>query len=250
MNVDSKNSIRFASINIEGDTNLQRVLSFLRDFKPDVVCFQELVASSVRFFEDELGMKGHFLPMSKYNIRPTDMTSPIGAWGVGIYSALPVHHAHSAYYYGGSGDLPTLIHRNEETLWRGLLHLSVEKSGQSFTVAVTHFTRTNDGSASDKQREDMKNLLALLANIPDVILCGDFNAPRGGEIFGILADKYTDNIPPHYTSSLDPNLHRLRNSKQLMVDGLFTTPEYRVSEAKLTEGVSDHKAVTAVIAKN
>jgi endonuclease/exonuclease/phosphatase family metal-dependent hydrolase len=93
----------------------------------------------------------------------------------------------------------------------------------------------------------MKNLLALLAKTPELILCGDFNAPRGGEIFKMLADKYKDNIPPEYDSSLDTELHRIGKIKKLMVDGLFTTSAYIVSDVKLSEGVSDHKAVTAII---
>ncbi len=34
-----------------------------------------------------------------------------------------------------------------------------------------------------------------------------------------------------------------------MVDGLFSTPDYAVSEARLHQGVSDHCAITAVVRK-
>ena len=244
-----KNSIRLASINIEGDTHRDEVISFLKDFKPDVVCLQELVVSSVSFFEEALDMKGYFLPMAKYHILPRDLASPIAPWGVGIFSSLPISDISSRYYCDGSGNLQLAVLGKEETLRRGLLQVTIKKSDEFYTIASTHFTRTPDGSASDKQKKDMKNLLAILEGTPELIFCGDFNAPRGGEIFGLLSEKYKDNIPLQYQSSLDPELHKLKNSKLLMVDGLFTTPQYKVSEVKLSDEVSDHMAITALIYK-
>ncbi len=236
-------TLRFASINIEGDKNLDKVLAFLKNFGPDVVCFQELWEPRVEFFEKALGMKGIFLPMSKDNRENQNVL-----FGVGLYSALPVRNVRSEYYYGGEGSMPTFKAGNEKTIWRGILEATVEKEGESFTVATTHFTRTPDGSTSDKQREDLKKLLGIFQNTPELILCGDFNAPRGGEIFTALSTRFKDNIPPSYESSLDPKLHRAGHLK-LMVDGLFTTPQYLITDAKLSESVSDHMAVTALISK-
>lgn len=245
--------IRLASINIQGDTNRERIVSFLGEYKPDVVCFQELMGTSVTFFEKTLQMKGHFLPMAKSHVIPQDTGSPIAAFGVGIFSSLPISKVRSDYYYGGVGNLPTIRFKkgspDDTTLWRGLLSATVTKGPESYTVATTHFTRTKDSRVSDKQRKDLKSLLAITKKSPELILCGDFNAPKGREIFGMLAEKYKDNIPPKYLSSLDPKLHQLRNSKLLLVDGLFTTPQYKVTEVKLSEGVSDHMAVTALISK-
>ena len=240
--------VRFASINIEGDKHLDGVVSFLKNFKPDVVCFQELTIPKIEFFEGALAMKGPFLSISKTNVLPGNTASPIAPEGVAIYSTLPISNVRSEYYYGGTGDLPTLVLGNEESLWRGILQATVEKDGQFYTIATTHFTRTPDGSTSDKQREDLKNMLKLLDGTPEMILCGDFNAPRGGEIFTKLAEKYKDNIPPQYFSSLDPKLHRAGHLK-LMVDGLFSTSQYQISDVKLSDGVSDHRAITALISK-
>jgi endonuclease/exonuclease/phosphatase family metal-dependent hydrolase len=250
-NLPEQNSIRLASINIEGDKHREAVVAFLLDFKPDVVCFEELAVPSIEFFEKALNMKGHFLPMMKTHTMPGDFTSLLETFGVGIFSNLPISDTGSDYYYLGSGNLPTLKFKDgatdETTLWRGLLRADIKKGDKLYTVAVTHFTRTPNGCPDDKQRRDIKNLLALLSEIPEVILCGDFNAPRGMEIFSMLSEKYKDNIPERYTSSLDPKLHTLRNSKMYMVDGLFTTPYYVVTDVKLSEGISDHMAVTAII---
>ena len=169
--------------------------------------------------------------------------------GLGFYSNLPISNLRQEYYYQPMKELPTLIIGDEETVWRGIIEATVEKNGDSYTIATTHFTRTPDGSTSDKQRVDLKNLFKLLMKNSELILCGDFNAPRGGEIFGALSKIYTDNIPPQYESSLDPKLHRIGETKKLMVDGLFTTHQYSATEVKLAEGISDHKAITAVIEK-
>ncbi len=90
--------------------------------------------------------------------------------------------------------------------------------------------------------------MGLLDAEEGFVLCGDFNAPRGGEIFSELAARYRDNIPAQYTTSIDASLHRA-GDLQLMVDGIFTTPEYQASSVLLHSGVSDHYAVTADITK-
>lgn len=235
--------VRFASINIEGDKHLHAVSSFLKNFQPDIVCFQELTSSSVEFFEKALGMEGHFLPMTK-----DDIEFPETLFGIGLYSALPVSAVSARYYYGGSGNLPTLILEDEKTIWRALLQATVKKDSQFFTVATTHFTKTSDGSTSEKQRQDLKKLMSLLDAVPEFVLAGDFNAPRGREIFTALASRYKDNIPAEYTTSIDKNFHKA-GGLLLMIDCLFSTPQYEVSDVRLTDGVSDHLAITALITK-
>ncbi|MCR4311500.1 MAG: endonuclease/exonuclease/phosphatase family protein, partial [Candidatus Taylorbacteria bacterium] len=200
--------IRFASINIEGDSHLERVISFLGEYKPDVVCFQELVESRVSFFEQTLGMKGHFMPTAKHNVMPFNPESPIGTFGVALFSKYPVSDVSMEYYFREEGEVPQFIRgQADKTIWRALVRGTVIKDGEPYVIAVTHFTWTSDGSTSDKQRVDLKHLLALTEKDPELILCGDFNAPRGGEIFSILSGIYKDNIPPEYVSSLDTELH-------------------------------------------
>ncbi len=81
------------------------------------------------------------------------------------------------------------------------------------------------------------------------MLCGDFNAPRGGPVFDKLADHLADNIPPAATTTIDPNLHR-SGALELVVDGLFTSPHFTASDVALHPGLSDHQGVTATIRGN
>lgn len=88
-------------------------------------------------------------------------------------------------------------------------------------------------------------MIELLGERP-LVLCGDFNAPRGGPIFSQFAERWRDCIPQHIATSIDPDLHRA-GALQLMVDGLFTTADFAVSNVRMHCGVSDHKAITADI---
>jgi hypothetical protein len=97
--------------------------------------------------------------------------------------------------------------------------------------------------------------MQILGTMGEFVLGGDFNAPRGGEMFSVLSSAYTDNIPLQYKTSLDLTLHRAARERgpQLgdkMVDGLFSTPAYSVSDVRLVDGVSDHMAVVATISKS
>jgi endonuclease/exonuclease/phosphatase family metal-dependent hydrolase len=234
--------IKFASINIAGDMFRPKVVSFLRGFSPDVVCLEELTGPGLTFFEQELGMKGHFFPMGMFNTMPFDISSPVAPFGVGMFSKYPISNIKMDYYAGGVGELPTIVQGDEETVWRSLLQGMVNNGEEQYAFAVTHFTRTPDGSTSDKQRRDVQKMLEILSGTPEVILCGDFNAPRGGEIFKILADKYKDNIPPEYDSSLDTELHRVGKTTKLMVDGLFISPGlYKPDAHQKKSSTADNK---------
>lgn len=246
--MNSEKLLRLASINIEGDRHLDAVISFLKEFKPDVVCFQEVIDSRVSYFEEKLQMKGLFLPMVKDHVDVKDLNSPIGVYGVGLFTALNVLNSRTEYYFKPEGEVLMNDSGNEMVVRRGFIEATVLKNGENFTIATTHFTRTPDGSTSDKQRDDLKNMLGFFKANQELILCGDFNAPRGEEIFGNLAKIYTDNIPLQYDSSLDSKLHRVGHLK-LMVDVLFTSDHYSTSEVSLSEGVSDHKAISALILK-
>src|SRR3989344_3677090 len=130
-----------------------------------------------------------------------------------------------------------------------LLSMVIIKYNNRFTLGTTHFTLSEDGKADENQRRDLEKLLTILNDFEELILCGDFNAPRGEEIFSKISSRYKDNIPLEYETSLDSNLHRAKGLK-LMIDGLFTTPHYQAGNVRLIEGVSDHCAITAKISRS
>ena len=63
-----------------------------------------------------------------------------------------------------------------------------------------------------------------------------------------LAGRLRDNIPPPVTTSIDGPLHRA-GDLGLMVDGMFTTQGYEAREVRVVDGVSDHCALVATVAR-
>jgi len=240
-------SLKIVSLNIERSKHFDLVLPFLGREHSEVVCIQELIEHDIPLFEKALQAQCIFAPMTRY-----PEGNPRSVMGVGIFSHLSKTHSAIHYYRGGSSSLQDFDMTNAKTKSETAHHLVLfcdfKKEDSVFRIGTTHFPWTPDGQADDIQRGDMEKVLAFLDSSGEFVLAGDFNAPRGGEIFGMLAQKYTDNVPPHYTTSIDGSLHR-GGAIPFMVDGIFSTPRYSVSKVELVSGVSDHCAIVAHISK-
>lgn len=249
--------IKLISLNIERSKHLSLVIPFLEKEEADVVCLQELAQKDIELFEKALGAECFFAPMADHG-DGEDGVAP-GIVGIGMFSKLPVSQQEVKYYWGAGAcdrryDFSSAAGKHETESYV-LLYQDVEKNGEQYRVASTHFTWTPDGEADDLQREDMHSLLRALEELREFTLCGDFNAPRGGEMFSALSERYKDNIPHEYKTSLDLSLHRAGKTEpdrlgRYMVDGLFTTPGYRAEGVHLQFGISDHAAVLATIARD
>ena len=253
-------SISLVSINIERDRHLDALADFFRMTDFDAVALQEVLEKDVPFFERILGMEAFFTPVCVRVDRPGMPPSIEG-------QALFAKHIElrNAEFYAGEYD--TLWRHFSDTdiesienVAKAISYVDVNKNGCLFRVGTTHFTWSVKGATSETQRKDIKRLVGKLETLGEFALVGDFNAPRGGEIFTELALKYKDNIPETYEWSLDTSIHyagrdRLEKDanalglKGLMVDGLFTTPGYLAKNVQLHAGVSDHCAIAATISK-
>lgn len=120
------------------------------------------------------------------------------------------------------------------------------ESGEIYRCVTTHFPVTKEGESTPHQLEILTPLFNELDKLGDFVLCGDFNAPRGNETFRRISEKYKDNIPEKYITSLDQNIHRVKGL-MFMVDGLFTTNGYFAKDVSLVDGVSDHMAIVGTI---
>jgi len=243
--------IRLVSVNIEKDRHFNTVLSFLREKKPNVVCLQEVFEKDMPLFEKELGMKGFFAITHRWRIMSGGRAEIIPL-GVGILSSLPVTQVLPKYYSGDHLHLQISNEGMDDTEARVLLVAFMNISGVLYTIGTTHFTWSPKGEADDRQRRDLKSFFEKTDEFKNdgIVIAGDFNAPRGREIFREIETRFKDNIPLTYITSLDPRLHRAPlEIKHLMVDGVFSTPEYSVSNVSLNFGVSDHAAIVADIVK-
>lgn len=237
-------SCKIICINIEKDKHHDKVLPFLQREHADVVCMQELYTGDAERYQYELGMQCLFAPMTLSSSR--HIAGALHVQGVAIFSRHPATNFVVRLYAGSTKYIPTYKENDARTYNHVLLSCNVHKDDVSYTIATTHFTWTPEGKPDAFQRKNSKALLAALDEIPEIILCGDFNAPRGRKIFDQLALKYKDNIPPEVTSTIDPILHRAPHL-QYVVDGLFTSSKYVVDGVHAEVGISDHKAIVGMI---
>ncbi len=239
--------MKLISINIELNKHYKTVFDFLKQENPDVICIQELLEDDFENFKKVLGKQGIFKPRSRIgdDLHLIDIKGKIE--GVAIF-AQNIVDSGSIYYEGKEENvLKTYEEYNsgENNKNSVLVWIDTKDSyGRSCRFITTHMPVTKGGESTPYQLEVVDNLLRELNSLGEFILCGDMNAPRGKETFSRIAKKYKDNIPGEYKTSLDQNLHRVKNL-QHMVDGLFTTTKYQASNVKLIDGVSDHMAIVA-----
>jgi len=231
-------SLSFLTLNIERRNHLHLVKAFLQDHSPDVICFQEIFKDTVEELKTEFEMKGVFSQRAA-------LRHHAGEEGVAILSKFPIKHSAEYDYEAFSEQIPGLEETHLRRPISKLLLAEIEKDGQIFCIATTHFTWSRDGLVTEEQAVNMRRLLAVTRNFPKLILAGDFNTPRGKELYTLLSEHFTDNIPSHVQTTIDGKRHRAGHLP-FVVDGVFSRG-YTVSEVVVRSGLSDHCGVTAVI---
>lgn len=241
-------SLSLVTLNIEGDKHISRWLPVMKQLRPDVVCLQELYQADCEMIATELEMEYQFATTTKMEKENGYNMSLRGNWGVGLFSKQPPKNV-TTEYYSEENELRVFQEPNDPR--RVVITAEIEQDNQRYRVATTHFTWSPAGNTTELQKEDFSRLKKVLAKYPDLILCGDFNAPRGGELFGSFEKLYKDNVPPEVTTTIDSSLHYAGHlNLQFVVDSIFTTKQYQVTEITVLEKVSDHKGLYAVIEKN
>lgn len=236
--------MKLISLNIEGDKHLDRVFSFLEEENADIICLVEALENTQDWLRDH-DYFCSFATMCLKNKNGTTMPE-----GVIVATKLS-HESEIIPYHLPHSEIVLFDTENKrETIRHLVLYFEVN----NFRIGATHFTWNPVGEIADEyQKIDMTNMLSALNNKPSHILCGDFNIPRyHNELYEKLTERYTDNIPEEYNSSLDKNLHRLGSDPEMkklfddfVVDYLFTQEPYFASDTKLVFGISDHAAVVS-----
>ncbi len=236
--------LKIVSLNIEMDRHFDRIIPFLKEQKPDVILLQEVFEKDIPYLEKHLEMKLVFTAAIKYLLINNEKQK----LGTATFSNLEITKHYSDYYHGDGRNLPVTHYGEAEKGARSILVVEVVKDHQFYCLVNTHFSWTPNGKPDAQQHKDLTAMLYLLSKIPEFILCGDFNTPRGMPIFDAIAHKYKDNIPSYIRTTIDKNLHRA-GDLQLVVDGLFTTLPYHVDSIEVVNNLSDHCAILATISK-
>jgi endonuclease/exonuclease/phosphatase family metal-dependent hydrolase len=233
------NSLSLLTLNVEAGRHDDLIKPFLREHSQDVCCFQEMLETAFHEFKAEFSLEGFWVPSAEPRNKPEELK------GSAILSHYPIKNYTSTEYDNFHEMLPEIAvhHPYRPRLW--LQVAEIEKAGQLYRVATTHFTWSSSGEANDEQRANLKTLLTLTDVYKELVLVGDFNAPRGREIFDTLASYFTDNIPPEVTTTIDGARHRA-GALPYVVDGMFSRG-YTVTDVQVHDGLSDHCGVTGVI---
>ena len=231
---------KIVSINIERHKHWDRVVEFLAKEDADIVCLMEVCESDV------LMLLGNVYPHTIY--APNDVmpeSEGRGTTGVAILSKNPI--TRSEKFYCGENDRAYLEKPGMGTHAPILILANIG----DLQIGAVHFSWTADGSVDARQRNHTGILLDYLSTKGELVICGDFNIPRGNEMYLKIAGQYSDNIPSAITTTLDPVLHRANfespGKLAFVVDYVWSTPKYIISDVKVVSGVSDHCGVVCEI---
>jgi len=243
--------MKLISCNIEGNKHLDLVTSFLKREQADVVCLQEVFKADLPLLEQVTQSNSFFVALTDV-VEPNPHLDLRGELGLVILSREPLQQTAVEFYQGRADHVPIFFEQqNPNALRRAVIKASIEVAAHTYQVATTHFTWSPMGSFTVEQAQDFASVSTILDQWPDLILCGDFNSPRAGKptnIFHQLAARYQDHIPSQYLTSID-GAHHKAGPLELMVDGLFSTPHYQSSQVRFQDGVSDHQAIVAEMAR-
>lgn len=227
---------KLVSINIEGSKHLDSVGRFLDSERADIVCLMEVSR------DDVLQIAGDNYPFVVFapndvigNIAGQKGTTPTG---VAILSKTIMIDVEKEYF----GEQPRKVIVDPGSGSQAPVLLSARIG--SLLVGAVHFTWTKKGQVSDDQKKHVGKLLEYLQTKGELLMCGDFNIPRGKEMYMQIAAKYKDNIPAIVETTIDPDLHYAnqgeRGSLKTVVDYIWSTPGIKVEEVEVKEGISDH----------
>lgn len=228
-------NIRFLHLNIEGRKHIDKVCDFLAKEDFDVVCMQEIFLDTAILLSERFGFE--------YVFSDLKLRSEGESRGNAIFSKTKFESMEDIFLL----DVP------EDNMWgyreERLLVTSIKKGEELFNIATFHLPVNYPGDVvAPFQIEVYEKLKVALRTYPDLCLTGDFNSPRGTFIFDSLAKDFTDNIPQEEITTLDPVLHRA-GFLPYVVDGVFTTNAYEVSDVVVHQGLSDHKGISGTLFK-
>jgi endonuclease/exonuclease/phosphatase family metal-dependent hydrolase len=237
--------LKLLTLNIEGDRHIDRVRATLKSHLPDIACLQEVLEEDCSRLAAIGDYQVRFAIRTRMPSAPDHGAKRLRNWGIAVLTRVPIL-GQTVTYYADDSRIREFQEPNDAR--RALVTTCLQHEGRQYRVATTHFTWSAHGEISDEQRTDFARLKQVLAAYPDYILCGDFNAPRGKEMFAKFVAELglTDHLPSTVTATIDERFHRA-GALPYVVDTIFATATYDVRDVQLLEGISDHKGILATI---
>jgi len=241
--------MKIISLNIEGDKHLDKIIKFLEKEKADIFCFSEIFEEDIKYITPLINMP-YVFAHECYRSSMVKDVEELKTFGIAIFSK-NIKWSETFFLIGNKNLIPKFqrsadLKEKPHELYVPAIITKIEFNNKEYFITNTHLTVTEHGESTDYSFKQATKLVSYLKKYPEMIICGDFNSPRGGGVFDYFCKFYKDNIPKKYKTSLDQNLHRVKNL-EYMVDVLFSTKNYTIKNVKLIDSVSDHMAVVAEI---
>ncbi len=170
-------------------------------------------------------------------------------WGNGVLKNLEGINNHNERHLGAESD--RLVEATED---RVLICVEVHKDGESYQLATTHGMWTRGGEINRVQRSTMRHTRNILVREAQrrvgLVLAGDLNFFRDGELYTLYTEHFRDCVPRSITTTLDLGHELSRKGFGVVVDYVWDCGlkyEVQVSDVKTHAGASDHMALTATI---
>lgn len=239
-------ALTFLSLNIEADLHLDVITDYLAINQPDVVSLQEVYLIHAQALANQFGYHLEFATNVNFTVTE-HIFKPLGEWGIATLTKIKPSNSQAIYY----SEPPIIIPKEFMKFLkhpRSLLVTTIISENKEYVIGNTHFTWAMPNDADVAQAADFARFQKILTTIPSIILSGDFNAPRESRVYQELAKRYMSHVPLTVTSTLDPELFRKKELKlKLVVDHLFSTPDYHIEDVKVLTGLSDHCGISAII---
>jgi endonuclease/exonuclease/phosphatase family metal-dependent hydrolase len=228
-------------LNIERDRHLPLVREFIGREEPDVVFLEEVLVSDAHEWAEQFGLHLSFAPMTYTPRTLGARAGELEVEGVAILTRAAPERTVTEWYFGDEHSVPVHVEDDRDSVYQPLLGVAVPYQGTSLMLAVTHYMKSWNGAPDEYQRAHMESFLPALMRLSPDVLCGDFNIPRGTELYHVLREHLRDNVPLGYTNSLDPHLHRVPGLT-FMIDYVWSSPRVEARNVTQVCGVSDHCA--------
>lgn len=255
--------IKLLHLNINGANYFQSLTKFIKQADFDIFCFQEVTGinafvGNIYSTRDAFQEISHIL--SKTHIGELIISQRFSSdkkhsyLGNAIFykktfslkqkNTLPLYENHK-YFTSDSKDY--------RKIGRNLLHLTLEKEGQTFQILTTHLARGPKPSEQVFQRQQNTKLVSYIKSLSrPFILTGDFNlvateaTPRKLEQYAISLTKMH-----HVKNTLDPVNHIVKNLFPfgLAVDYIYVSSDIHVINFSVLEDIhiSDHLALAVTV---
>lgn len=245
--------MKLITLNLEGDRHLDVALPFFARENPDILCLQEVYETDMVRIARDNAMHYAFEAMTLRPRGGIEETSQ--PFGIGLVSKKEIKRVSAHLYHETVPPLSrfddSTPERTNATIRRMVLIGEIE----GMKIGTTHFNWSPNGVEDEAQLEAFPKLIEALNTYSELLLCGDFNIPRGvNSLYGRLISHFTDCIPLEIIGSVDVSRHRRRDTpliaeriSKYMVDYILTRGNYSVSDVRQVCGVSDHCAFVAEI---